>query len=84
MRATKIQIAKYAKLSTARDSAIDAVYRCAPDNKTKFNDCLAMAPIETVRAYDAARDALAAYEQKMIHQGRAWIDNLGGFNLPRA
>lgn len=82
LKMTKAHQAKLDKLDAARDAAMSAVFRAAPDGNTPFHACLEMASRDVATAYRDACDALAAFKLEMVAEGRGWLN--GGSFVPYA
>lgn len=59
-------------LALDRDRRMDAIYACAPSQYIPFNECLAMAPVATVKAWQAACDAFQTFRLDMLMSGKAY------------
>ena len=62
----------WSMLALERDRSMDAVYACAPSQFVPFNECMALAPIETVKAWQAACDAFQQFRLDMLQAGKAY------------
>ncbi len=66
-----------ARARAALDKAATRVYAAAPNDQTRFCDCLALAHPDVAAAYAAARDALDTAERDAISAGAAYRASFG-------
>jgi hypothetical protein len=60
------------------DALVNRIYACAPDNQTRFTDCLKLASFELVREYDLNRRTIAELEYAAVAAGKAYPAKSGG------
>lgn len=60
-----------------KDRAVDAIYACAPNSNTRFNDCFKLAPAGIQSEYEAAASALLDIEALAVSSGKAWRASIG-------
>jgi hypothetical protein len=67
----------------AYDKAVDAIYKFAPNDTTKFNDCLALATTEAAMNLESARSQLNDAEYTAIAAGKAYRESFGSLTWYR-
>ena len=61
-----------------RERLGNQIFALAPDDRTRFNDCLKLAAPELREAYWVASRAEIEAEAEAVSTGRAYRDSLGG------
>lgn len=59
------------------DKAINAIYSCAPNDTTKFWDCVKLASPEVVSTYETFRRLVDNLERQAVNEGKAYPASFG-------
>lgn len=76
---TKAQTAKLEKLRAVLHASRDVIYSASADRDVPFSTCYTMAPQTDRDHYDAALDAVCAFERSMVGEYRAYRGTFGMF-----